>query len=147
MDKLKSALQFLALSRDQKKKVLPQSEGGKIWEIFGTPIQTDHPLLCMTYECWRCLDHLYENLDSEEQQLIAEIRTVLNLMIELPVNYEPIWTVCDANRLVEVDAEQVWEVVERLAKTLLQRLGWPQVVPQLKFEDFITVGRAIPKGT
>lgn len=146
MDKLKLVLQFLALNAAQKKQIVPPRVKGRIWEIFGTNIRTEYPLLCMTYECWHCLDHLYEQLDLEDRKLIGDIETILNLMIELPSSYEPIWTICEVKRPVEVDAERLWHVVERLAKLLLERLAWPRVVPDIHLRTFVKVGGLVVAG-
>ena len=141
MDKLRLILQFLALDNDQKQSLLPAKMPGGIWEIFETNIRTDSPLFCIGYECWSGVDRLYEQLGPEEQELVSEMRVILNLMIEIRESYPTIWTVCNTNRYVEGEADRLWSILERLAKILLARLAWPPVAPTIDLQTFITSGR------
>lgn len=90
MDKLRSILQFLALDNGRKQSLLPAKMPGGIWEIFETNIRTNSPLFCIGYECWSGLNRLYEQLGLEEQELVSELKVILNLMIEIRESYPTI---------------------------------------------------------
>ena len=139
--KLLQVLQFLALGNREKLICLPKIPIGMKLEIFETSIRTDNALFCVGYECYDCIDrHKFGANDAAH--ILSEMECLLDAMISYK-DRRWMWNVGDPG--LSNSTHLFWLILKRLAKDALKLRDWPEAMPRINLEDFITVGRWVRK--
>lgn len=130
---LRDLLRFFAADSDAQRQYLPASMPISLCEFGDVRFATDKPRLILAERCeWFCASNLF----LPERSIIAEIRSVLEIMTESDAHYpflfgEPDTAFAEANESIM----RLWDVLRRLSAIALteEKAGGS---PKRSFEQF-----------
>jgi hypothetical protein len=141
-EKLRSMLQFLAISSAEQLAYLPPFWPWIDYLIDDTGDRTDNPLYYFTYRTWEFLER-HDFGEDEFGRAVRDVWTVLTIMFD--PGYEYIWIPGGpTEKSVSGPADGLWNVIRRLAGQALLLRGWETKRPELPFEQIIYVSKLGP---
>jgi hypothetical protein len=138
-EKLRIVLQFLALDNREKLSLLPKVPLGKKLRIYETSIKSNNALFYVGYECFACLERNAAGAN-DKYLILHEMAGLMDAMI---THERGIWMWGVGIPGLSGSSHLFWAILNRLAKEALKLHDWPEALPDLSGEEFITVGEWI----
>ncbi len=131
---LRSMLQFLALSDDDKLIFLPAIDPLTTYMHNDAGDRTDNPLFYYCNAVFELMDRYRGGHFDELSRLVADIKEMLSIMLWLKPQLPYMWYLDKKTYGGELaEGNRLWNVLELLAIQALSARGWPKVHPEIPF--------------
>ena len=136
---LQSMCQFLALSEEEKLAFLPPISNELTYPVNACGDSTNNPLYFYCNEIFELTDRYQGPREGGFAALIADISSLVSIMIEQRNQYPHIWHIAKSYPL-RGPADRVWNVLRRLAEQALEIRHWPKGHPEIPFAQMTWAG-------
>jgi hypothetical protein len=130
---LQAMCQFLALSEDEKLAFLPPIRKDVTYKINECGDRTNNPLYSYCNAIFELTDRYHGPSEGGFAELIADINSIVAIMIEQRKKYPYVWYIDETKPRVSGPADRVWSVLRRLAEQALAIRQWPKGLPTIPF--------------
>jgi hypothetical protein len=141
---LQAMCQFLALSEDEKLAFLPPIRNDVAYQINDCGDRTSNPLYSYCNAIFELTDRFHGPREGGFAELIADINSLVAIIIEQQKQYPFIWYIDKTAHPVCGPADRVWNVLRRLAEHALAIRQWPKGPPAIPFAETTWAGTRGP---